>query len=452
MLSNLFENFAANYLVGRSLKYYGNNAGQYYIDPSASLLPSTSFDYESSVGEKYENSVVMACIAWTFRKLSESKIMLQKYDTVHNKWIKPNRSVTELEHIVECLNFPNEYYNSDVIWFGTLVSLACEGRSFLHKRLQKNKLVGFDYISHLNIKPSANQDNINGTKLITGYKYTPPGGTEEIIPYENIIMPRWGVDPKNIATGISPFRSVLREIAADNEAATTYAALSRNQFRSGPMFSQKVGPNVKPMNPEQRKELLKLAASFLKDKRGMPFVPPVPVDITNISWSPEQMQLGSQRNDLAARIASEWGLDIMVLGLPSENKTYSNFGEALDGALENCVLPILNMLGNQLSYFLIPYQYRGVFRIAWDTSEIRGLQEDKDKRHERIRQDWKAGIITLGTTCSLLEYPEPKAEDADKRFNDIFPRSGENTASATGGKEPTPSLNGKHNVSLPARL
>lgn len=368
----------------------------------------SDYDYKSALGRFHENSVVHSCVNWTFRKFLETNICLQKYNAKDDYWHSvPNKIIDDI--------FGHTSLFMSTTLYGWLIDIANTGNAYGYKQRNKyNGLVSIKYLPVSSIVPV-----IKDGKAFHHYEYTPvAGGEKYILKTEDVIHIKYGANIDTPGMGHSPFGSVEKEIAADNEAAIATAALLRNQGMPGAMLSPKLS-NVTQPTPDQRNAIQKYFRSFVKDRRGMVFISPVPMDIHNPAFSPEQMQLGNTRNDLAARIAAPYGLDIMVLGLPSENKTYSNFGEALDAAIENCLIPHISYIQTQLTISLLKeLNFDSSFRLAFDLTKIRGLQEDIDKKHLRIRNNFKAGLIDRYTALIAMGE-KPQSSDKGVYFHDF---------------------------------
>ena len=73
--------------------------------------------------------------------------------------------------------------------------------------------------------------------FINYYRYSVPGRGEFFIPPENLVHFRFGQDPHNQRSGLSPLKSALREIYTDQEASTWSAALLKNGAVPGLMVA-----------------------------------------------------------------------------------------------------------------------------------------------------------------------------------------------------------------------
>ncbi len=371
-------------------------------------ISGSAYNYTREAGVRYDNSIVYTNLAFLSRKQSEVTMELQAKDGA-GKWKRnPQDPISPL------FRKPNDYYGESVLWAGLFLSWFTQGDAYIYKVRGKNlgQVVQLWYIPHFQIRPMADRDNPDGTKLVTYYEYTPYGGSPVALPIEDVIHIRCGIDPLQPAHGLGPLRALLREICSDNESATYSAAMLRNMGVPGVILSPKPIKDqtqyVTP-TPDQRDEMRDLWNSFRRDARGGVLALPMPLDIVAPSFDPQKMLLAELRDDNAARISAAFGIDPMVLGLPSSSKTYSNYQESLKAALENSFLPTIKDIASQIfdslaRDFAIDTDR---FRLGFDYSEVRGLQEDIDALHKRWRENFEAGAIDRWTFKTRIgEVPD----------------------------------------------
>ncbi len=72
---------------------------------------------------------------------------------------------------------------------------------------------------------------------------------------------------------------------------------------------------------------------------------------------------------------------------------------------EQTMIPWFRDMDTTLTMHLID-EYPDLDRFEHDLSKIKALQEDEDKKHERYREDWKAGLLTWAEARQEIGYPE----------------------------------------------
>lgn len=371
------------------------------------LLGGTQFDYAEAAGKVYDNSVVLTCIQWKANAISECELIIQQRTP---KGWKQTDSVAA-RSAAATINRPNEYYTGGALLKGAVLSWDVRGQWFALKRRDRiGRMMGLYWIPHPQIVPSSDVDNDEGKKLITNYYYTPKGfGPISVDPRE-VIHVRNGIDPEDPRCGLSPLAAALRDVCTENEAANWLASVLRNGGAPSVWLSPKAGKDTPPPTPDQWQRLKAYVNEFTQDKRGEAAAMPIPVDLIRPSFSPAELDLGAIREIPTSRICAAEGIDPMVLGLPSQSKTYSNLEEARDAAGKQTILPMLAEWSDQLSWQVLPEfgLDPAQYRFWWDTTHVSWLQDETDSLHERLRKNWEAGAYDLARYKELLgETPLP---------------------------------------------
>lgn len=402
-------------LAGKSLSNGGGGGvrlwGSGSVGRASSLtrliLGGTRFDYAQEAGKIYDNSVVLTCIQWKANAISECELIIQQRTP---KGWKQTDSVAA-RSAIRAIVRPNDYYTGGALMKGAVLSWDVRGQWFALKRRDKiGRMMGLYWIPHPQMVPSSDVDNEDGTKLITNYYYTPKGFGPMSMDPKEVIHVRNGIDPEDPRCGLSPLAAALRDVCTENEAANWLASVLRNGGAPSVWLSPKAGKDLPPPTPDQWQRLKAYVNEFVQDKRGEAAAFPIPVDLVRPSFSPAELELGVIREIPTSRICAAEGIDPMVLGLPSQSKTYSNLEEARDSAGKQTILPMLaewaSQLGNQVlpEFGLDPDQYR----FWWDTSNVSWLQDETDALHDRLRKNWEAGAYDLARYKELLgEVPLP---------------------------------------------
>lgn len=372
-------------------------------------LPGTRYDYRREAGDLWDNSVVLALIKWQCKVYPEARQVVMR--PARDGKLKPVYS----HPLLNLLKKPNSWYSKSVLEAGLLLSLAVDGNAYLLKlRSAIGKVVGLHYVPHFMMTPVWPND---GSEFISEYAYT-VDGTTYFLPTSEVVHLRDGIDPRNPRKGLSALGAVLREICTDNEAATFAASLLRNMGIPGVVITPKqMVPGVPALTPSQIDEFLdKWDNKFRGDGRGQPFLNSLPLDVQKASFSPEEMSVDKTRNIAVGRICAAFNLDPMVIGMPSENKTYSNYEEARSAAYESNIIPLHCIIDEQLTEQLMPDMFNvGPNDILGrDYSQIRVLQEDLNKLHKRAQDGYKAGILKRKDARRMI------SEEFDETLDDVY--------------------------------
>lgn len=379
-------------------------------------LPGSEFDYRTEAGNLWENGVVLAIIKWVCRNYHEARLVVERPDA-------DGKAVIAYFHpIIDLLENPSEDFDQTALEAGYVLSYACDGNAYLVKvRGEFGNVVGMHYVPHFMMTPYWPKD---GSEFITGYIYRVNGQTY-LIPKSEVVHLRDGLDPLNTRKGLAAFSAVLREICTDNEAATFSAALLRNSGVPTVVFSPK-DINIEPLSPQQIEQYKRDYVETLRGENvGEPWVNGIPIDMHVPGFSPEQLVLDKVRSIPVERICAAFGLDPMVLSLPSTNKTYSNYQAAKVAAYDACVKPLHRVIDSQMTRQLMPDMIgtsqtpvTPKDRLARDYTCVAALAEDVDQLHKRWRENYSMGVVTRKTALERIGEPADDARD-DVYFTDI---------------------------------
>lgn len=373
------------------------------------LFKNGRVDYRKEAGRIYDNSAVLPAINFLWRNLQYPRLIVTrkvKGQSGRGKW-------EEIEdHPFPLAVQAGPFYDQTILWYGTIVSWIVDGNAYWYKvRSAAGLVVGYVYIPHFQIWPMADRGNEDGTKLVTYYEYHPAGGTPQFFLPEDIVHFRHGIDPENQMRGLSPLMAALREIVGDNEAGVLGTSLMLNAGITAIAFSPKEGGGK--IDPDKWDDAKKRwRENSTGEMAGTPNYIPFPVDAVNLGFKPSELVLDTHRALFVSRICAGTGFDPMVLGLPSEQKTYSNYEEAIDAATKNTILPTLRIFGTQLSYATLVPDFGGKpgERVDWDLSEVPALAEEENEKWDRVSHAWESGLITRadGRRAVGLDVDEAK--------------------------------------------
>lgn len=377
--------------------------GWQWDNRSSDLYRRSNINYVTEVGELTDSSAVMACMNWIIRVWPESPLAVYQTDADGEQNLVPDHPLTEL------LEQPNPDYGSAALWMGTLLSLNLDGNAYWVK--VRNGFGGpaaLYYIPHFMIQPRWPQD---GSAFISHYEYSVEGRITRFA-REDVVHFRFGTDPRNMRLGLSPLRSVLREVFTDNEAALYSAALVRNMgavpvvISPDPTVFKEAAAVIGRERAEEMKE--QWLRRSTGDERGKPLVQSVPVKLQggqDFVFSPEQMAVRELRKIPEERISAALGIPAGVAGLGAglDRNTYSNFKEAREMAYESNIIPTQHLIASELDRSLLPdFTNDRAFLCGFDISKVRVLAEDIDKIATRVVALFEKEVITRAEGRQML--------------------------------------------------
>ena len=363
-----------------------------------SLLPRTRVDYAKEVGDGTRSDLVMGNVHWLMRVFPEPPVSLLQ------------RTGEEYEPIVDhpmidLLNSPNDHYDGMMLLSGAIMSYAVDGNAYWIKiRSRGGEPVELWWVPHWMIEPAWDRQ---GNSFITHYVYTPRVEKIDLDPAD-VVHFRFGFDPMNPRKGLSPLKSIMRELFSDSEAANWTASLLRNGGVPGLVLSPATGAEVmSPADFQTTKEAIH--ARFGGDRRGEPLVIPAVTAVQTFGFSPEQMDLKNLRRLPEERVCAAMGIPPIIVGygVGLEHATYSNYQTAERVVYRSNLVPTWRTFGSTIRRQLLSSFERDIrgYKVEYDTSEIEALQEDRTAYANRLLSEFRAGTITLEEIRAALHWP-----------------------------------------------
>jgi HK97 family phage portal protein len=379
-------------------------------------VPRGAFNYAQSVGDGLGSSVIVAPLRWLQRNFAEAPVRLRRRDGDDLTTVASHPFLTLLSR-------PNEHYSGTVLLKGTVASWELDGNAYWLIALNaQGRPVQAWYTPHTLVEPKRRDGSPN---FIDYFEYAPGDGTTQLIAPIGFdrsdipgITPGWamlhfqdGIDPNNTMKGASGFRSLLREVFTDDEAAQFTASLLRNMGVPGLIISPADdGGGLAPVGEQDVKDTkAAVKAATTGDARGEPIIMTAPTKIQTIGFNPQELNLRDLRRIPEERVTAVMGIPAVVVGLGAglDRSTFANMAEAKDSAYEDKILPMQRDLAETLWLKLLP-QFEvntDVFRVDFDLSEVRALQDDTDKKATRVTGLVNGGVLSLAEGRELLGQP-----------------------------------------------
>src|SRR5262249_36580728 len=154
----------------------------------------------------------------------------------------------------------------------------------------------------------------DGSEYITGWKVY-VDTREYLIPVEDIIHVRDGIDPRNDRLGISALKSCVREICTINEEAGYTAAILKNPGVPALMITPDDDQaRINKQDADQIRD--RIRDNYGGDRRGETVVLSGKAKVERVGYSPEQLALHTIPERATARIGGAIGVAPMSMGLP----------------------------------------------------------------------------------------------------------------------------------------
>jgi len=379
------------------------------------LLPRSRFDYAKEVGDGTGSSIVVACVNWIARAFPEAPVVVVDEQEDGSAVIVGRHTMPQL------IERPNPEYSGVLMWMATLVDWTTTGNGYwLKVRGRNSNVAQLWWTPSWTMEPKWPDD---GETFIGWYEYRPDPGRDPVaIAPTEIVHFRYGLDPRNVRKGLSPLRSLFREIFTDDEAANLTASLMRKLGVPGVIISP---DGFNAPNRESAEEIKqKFDENFLGDKRGGTMVMTAPSKVHTLAFSPEQMNLRDLRRVPEERVAAVLGISPMVVGFGAglEHSSFTNMETALAAAWNQNLIPTQRLMAADLEIQLLPdFGPSPNQDVAFDHSKVRALQADQDKLYERLNKAVNGGWCRVDVAQRRAGLPVDETQAVYLRPLQIVP-------------------------------
>jgi HK97 family phage portal protein len=346
-----------------------------------------AMNWRREVGEPMESSAVAAPILWFARNFPEAPpAMWQQLDN--------GQEEQHYAHpILKLLQRPNDFYTGPILWMATTTDWNVNGDAYwIVIPDRAGSPAELWWVPSWMIRPYGTD-----SAYVDHYEYTVNGVMTPLDPSQ-VIHFRYGLDPDNPRCGMSPLKSVLREVFTDNEAAAFTATLLRNMGVPGLLISPDGGGAT--LDPEEAKETkADFETAFSGDRRGKPIVMMGATKVEQFGFNPDQMLLRDLRQVPEERITAVLGIPAIVAGLGAglARSTFTNMSEAREAAYEAGIIPCQRLLSEDIRFQLLslypgsdgdPFQWR----FGFDLKKVRVLQDDLLRQANRHSLLFRNGL------------------------------------------------------------
>ena len=209
--------------------------------------------------------------------------------------------------------------------------------------------------------------------------------------------------------GQSPLKAGFRAMTTNNEATETGVKFLQNQTSRGILMSEEG-------------DLNEVQAQQLKDKfrrqhqgsgnAGDVIITPKKLSWVNFGLSTSDLSLIQQYNASIKDLCNIYNVPVQLLN-NTESSTYNNMKEAKKALYQNCVIPELQKIQDELNRWLSP-KYGENICIEYDFSVIPELQEETDKVVDQMTKAW---WLTPNEKRAAMSYDHDKDTPA---MNDYY--------------------------------
>ena len=183
--------------------------------------------------------------------------------------------------------------------------------------------------------------------------------------------------------GQSPLKAGLRSMTTNNEATESGVKFLQNQTARGILMSDE--GDLNEVQAQQLKD------KFRKDHQGSKKAGDIIITPKKLSWvnfglNASDMSLIEQYNASIKDLCNIYNVPVVLLN-NTESSTYNNVKEAKKALYQNCVIPELLKIQDELNRWLAP-MYGENICIEYDFSVIPELQEETEKIVDQMSKAW----------------------------------------------------------------
>jgi len=183
--------------------------------------------------------------------------------------------------------------------------------------------------------------------------------------------------------GQSPLRAGLRSMTTNNEAVQTGVKYLQNQTARGVLMSDE--GDLNEVQAQQLKD--KFRKNFQgAENAGDIIITPKKLSWVNFGLNASDVSLIEQYNASIKDLCNIYNVPAVLLN-NTESSTYNNVKEAKKALYQNCVIPELNKIADELNRWLAP-KYGEKLCIEFDYSSIPELQEETEKVVDQMAKAW----------------------------------------------------------------
>lgn len=298
------------------------------------------------------------------------------------EWILEDRQGNEVEEspLLELLERPNENES---------------GVAFVEKVFNYILIAGNSYIAKVHGMPSLppkylytlrpdRTKVIPGTwdKPIRGYEYN-AGSSPVTFKGEDVLHLK-EFHPTDDFYGLSRMEVASRQIDVSNTAMEWNKKLLQNDMRPAGVMNFE-DSLTEDQRTEFRKQVEYRSSGY--GNAGKFLITEGKAKWEQMSVNPKDVDWINGQKLTMRLICSIFGVPSMLLG-DTEATTYNNYQEARKALYEETVLPLMDILTDELNYWLVPLFGDGL-ELSYDRDSIEALQEERGKKYSYLAQaDW----------------------------------------------------------------
>lgn len=276
------------------------------------------------------------------------------------------------------------------------------GFSFIEALVAYRLITGNSFIESVKGSNNAPPDELwvlrpDRMKIVAGkngypaaYTYSVSGMTKtwpvDFVTMKAPVLHMHTFNPLNDWFGLSPLEAAMFALDSSNAANDWNLSMLQNKATPSGVLQ------VKESRGNPRGEISELQYKRIKDEfesgsagtrnAHRPLILEGGLEWQQISLSPAEMDFINSKQMSAIELASVYGVPPEMLGLGV--KTYNNYKEARQAFYEDTVLPLMDVIVDELSRWLVP-MYGGDLQIGYCSDDIEALVEKRESKYTTLK-------------------------------------------------------------------
>ena len=372
---------------------------------------NTPPDWDKLLGDPMNNSVVAAAVNAICMAVPEATLILEKRDK-DNKWVR------EHNHDAITIFDANPDLSESELWQKTaewkVTKGWCPWVVFYNK-------AGTKPVELWPWQPERVRYHGDENHPIASYEVQDGKGDWRPLSRQQVIHFRHTLG-WDLKSGYTPLWAGKQQMVGAQAADTYQTALVLNSAVSSWLISIKQGEaqgRAIDVTPEQFDAFIDgMRRKYTSNKQGVGGIDGtnLPLEITRMAWSPNEMSIDKLHAGFVTSILSLIGVSRKLLDL-GDDPTYLNLAEAIKDFWQRRMKPDCNKSADTLNRQLLPLFGLSLadWRYRFDYSGVAGLQESEDSMIARWKGLYDSGGIDLYTLHSKINLP-----DVPKEYKNLF--------------------------------
>ena len=299
--------------------------------------------------------------------------------------------------IRQLLDKPNPFWTGDRLKHMTSQSLSLWGEAywFLERGIAGRATPREIWWG----RPDRVKVYLDPQNYVSHFGYEPDnGGAEMRFETTEVVWLRYP-NPVDEWSGLSPLAAA--RLAADTMSSAMKA--NRNLFSQGIQMGGFISPKAgQPMLTDEQGKALQ--DQFNRKFKGVEnahrwAVLKLDMQFQSLQMSPKDAEFVALHRMTLEDICRAFGVPLDLIG---GERTYANAAEARHAFYADTIMPDARFIEAEITEQLLPMFGAQSTRAVFDMSGVEALQENEDSRQTRIRENWKAGLLTFNQAAELL--------------------------------------------------